>query len=312
MRRERLKAAMDLHLRAGRQLTLLTLTVPHDKSDSLEMVLDQLLGGHRRLLNAGRTGVELRESLGIVGSERILEVTHGANGWHPHLHLVLAHDRPVNDLGRLQQRIQESWKRVLALGGLVAAARGADLRMVTDPAGLAHYLTKPPLGRAGLTGVFRVLAHRLECHANSCATCRRSLWIWREYVDAMRARRRFASSGARLPAVREAGTAEDDGSGDPCLARPQRQFLSPSALRGRSSGVGPTLGAVGVDVWAPVGGSSWARPRAPPGTPRGRLETVLRCPQGVPGGRGLSKSCVCHLSTWGGRVLLRGKSITTN
>lgn len=44
-----------------------------------------------------KTVRQLRTSLRLVGTIRAAEVTHGFNGWHPHLHPVHLFERPVSD-----------------------------------------------------------------------------------------------------------------------------------------------------------------------------------------------------------------------
>jgi len=42
-----------------------------------------------RRTTTGRAGKDFRKLLGIKGTIRALEVTHGQNGFHPHLHVLL-------------------------------------------------------------------------------------------------------------------------------------------------------------------------------------------------------------------------------
>ncbi len=67
---------------------LLTQTVPHTRRDALEPLLERFTTALMKF--KGQRGYErVRKQFQIAGSIRALEVTHGANGWHPHAHTIL-------------------------------------------------------------------------------------------------------------------------------------------------------------------------------------------------------------------------------
>ncbi len=69
-------------------VVLVTQTVPHSRRD----VLEPLLRGFTEALRhfKGTRGYRTAQKrFGIAGSIRALEVTDGANGWHPHAHTIL-------------------------------------------------------------------------------------------------------------------------------------------------------------------------------------------------------------------------------
>ena len=57
---------------------------------------------------------------GYVGSVRALEVTYGANGWHPHLHVLVFTQVGMSDRQRLrlQTDLRKKWATVVARCGL--------------------------------------------------------------------------------------------------------------------------------------------------------------------------------------------------
>lgn len=83
-RRHELRQAVASHQSGGGSVLLATFTLPHQACDSPTGLLDRLLAAYLRLWS-GRDRVRLP---GLVGTVRALEVTHGANGWHPHLHVL--------------------------------------------------------------------------------------------------------------------------------------------------------------------------------------------------------------------------------
>ncbi len=83
VRGEELQAALAAH---GRDRTLLvTLTMRHHVGMMLQP-LRRVLGEANSELWSGRAGMALRAQIGLIGSVRANEQTHGRNGWHPHQH----------------------------------------------------------------------------------------------------------------------------------------------------------------------------------------------------------------------------------
>lgn len=69
---------------------VLSLTVRHGLGSDLRKVRKGLANAWRGVAR-GRPWDKFKQSIGMVGTVRALEVTHGSHGWHPHLHvLVLA------------------------------------------------------------------------------------------------------------------------------------------------------------------------------------------------------------------------------
>ncbi len=115
-RRAELAHAIGQHGQGGGDVLLLTLTNPHKLGDSLaEAVERQARAMHR--FNSPRQAVKLWESIGCVGTVRAWEVTHGANGWHPHFHLLLF-VRAGLDLTELRERCYALWANSCRLAGL--------------------------------------------------------------------------------------------------------------------------------------------------------------------------------------------------
>jgi hypothetical protein len=102
-----------------------------------------------------------QEQFGVTGSIAAVEVTHGAAGFHPHLHVVTCHDTPVSQelLEELAGRWFPRFERALARRGFSAleCQGGLDVRTVTpDSSGaLGVYLAKFALevtGGMSMTG----------------------------------------------------------------------------------------------------------------------------------------------------------------
>ena len=73
----------------GLWVQLLTLTFPHGLGDRLPVIKRKLLKAYSASMMSGKYGQKLRSELGFTGTIRALEVTHGQNGWHPHIHVLI-------------------------------------------------------------------------------------------------------------------------------------------------------------------------------------------------------------------------------
>lgn len=90
-RRLELGAFMELHSDSGGFMVMITLTIPHTRTDKLTSLLgdSKRNSGFRAALRRFRNSRGFKrtmKTLGYVGLVRSLEVTYGANGWHPHSH----------------------------------------------------------------------------------------------------------------------------------------------------------------------------------------------------------------------------------
>ncbi len=106
------------HVAEGGTLAMLTLTVRHDRSQSLLELVEAVRSSWRKV-QRHRRWAKLRPEL--VGTITALEVTHGPNGWHPHLHLLLFL-RPGADglVDELEQWMPATW--MATVGTMLEAA----------------------------------------------------------------------------------------------------------------------------------------------------------------------------------------------
>lgn len=138
--------AISAHLANGGTAAMLTLTMRHNRTDGLEALWDGL-GAAWRAVTSGRAWMDDRSEFGLVGVCRVVEATHGRNGWHLHIHAVLFFDREpeAGTLPALGARLFGRWRDALRRHGFrpPSARHGIDLRMATGEGdGLAEYLAK--------------------------------------------------------------------------------------------------------------------------------------------------------------------------
>jgi hypothetical protein len=98
-----------------RTVQMLTLTVTHRRGQALRDLCSVLL----RALNRLRTRRRVRELFArhVEATVRALEVTHGRNGWHPHLHVLLVTDAWTDAERRV---LEEEWLLVAPEGTTVS------------------------------------------------------------------------------------------------------------------------------------------------------------------------------------------------
>ena len=89
---------------------MLTLTLPHDQGDELRPMRRHVARAWR-YVQTGAPWKRLTARLGLVGTCRALEVTHGPNGWHPHLHVLVLVRAPLLApvQGELLEYIRRRW-----------------------------------------------------------------------------------------------------------------------------------------------------------------------------------------------------------
>lgn len=192
--------------RAG-ALLFVTVTLPHDEGDALEP-LWKACAKSWSLIWAGDGGIELRDDYGITGAIRALEVTHGANGWHPHLHVLLFLEAELDqaDVDHLETELYDRWVAGVTSFGYRQPTRrnGIDVERVGSIDALGDYLTElaegwsPNMelarldlkaGRRGGRSPLELLASAYNAGDELALTpdvdqARRDLKLWREFEQA--------------------------------------------------------------------------------------------------------------------------------
>ena len=144
-RADEIQRAVASHITGGGGALFITMTLPHGKKDPLRGLLKQVTQGWGKIMNR-RSGRDWRDRLGLLGYIRAVEVTHGANGWHPHLHLLVLTETPVLSDTRaafgawltsqwVTYTSDRAWK---ATGG----KWGVDVQDVTGSDGVTKYVAK--------------------------------------------------------------------------------------------------------------------------------------------------------------------------
>lgn len=219
---------------------LLTLTIRHRFGDELRPLRSGVARAWRRFIR-GAPFKRFASRVGLVGNVRALEVTHGGNGWHPHLHVVLLARDPAQ-LAREHAWIVDRWQAaVVAELGAAAepnAAHGVDLRACAK----ADYLAKlglevtsprPKSARAGNRSPFEILsaidAPALVSDERDPDERREDVYLWQTWCEDMKGARMLTWSRG----LRVAAGLEPEKSDDEIVAEPEGDrvvaFVAPQA-----------------------------------------------------------------------------------
>jgi len=201
---------------------LVTFTLSHTRQDKLKDVLGVLTDSYRKV-RSGKGWELFERGFQIVGGVRALEVTHGANGWHPHLHVLLfCRVRP--DADAIKQTLWARWHHALERNHSTAMfEHGVDVQIafgdVADYVskfgheplkdskrwGLEHELTKSPTklarGDRGRTP--------LQLLADYAGGDKQAGAIWKEYAVTFKGQRQLVWS-KRLRAMLKLGQEKSD------------------------------------------------------------------------------------------------------
>lgn len=225
----------------GWTVWLITLTLRHEKGEALADLFDVLAKGWNRF-RSGKAFVSLRDRAGGFEYVRGYDLTHGKNGWHPHLHLVVALGPGAGDGKDAAAAVLERWKGCLSALKREALDRGLDCQPARNPAAAAAYamtlagiskhadrktkaLTPEQAKKAAQVG-FSTVAEATAAAAKrgwadggetaadlrekAVAGNRRAFALFAEYARATKGRRAVVvSQGLKLQEEQEAATADD-------------------------------------------------------------------------------------------------------
>ena len=138
-RRSEIKAALLNSHSLGYSARFVTLTLAHHSFDRCETLISNIIHSYSNVRGFGSCKRK-RKKYGIVDI-RSIEVTHGVNGWHPHIHLIIL-SKDKEGLKEYSEYIVEAWVRHCNNEGLKCSPDAQDNRKVYGKAGIASYVSK--------------------------------------------------------------------------------------------------------------------------------------------------------------------------
>lgn len=150
-RAEELTQLNGRHAEKKGSMLLATLTLPHSEGDSLKPLRKHVSRAWGNVTR-GAPWERWKKRLGLVGTVRALEVTHGPNGWHPHLHvaLYLTAGATREMQGELREWLARQWRRYITERtpeGRSYRAPSVEHGVTVQPLRGSQYLAK--MGLAG-------------------------------------------------------------------------------------------------------------------------------------------------------------------
>lgn len=141
------EVAMSENAKRGGQSLFVTFTQPHNSTDDLKSLVKRQQESISKVFSNGSVRRFLAAH-GYIGQIRAFEVTHGANGWHPHLHIIMLFDRiTVNKkTDQLHALLYKFWAQYIVQKGgqMPTENHGVDVRLPRkgDSEEIAAYVAK--------------------------------------------------------------------------------------------------------------------------------------------------------------------------
>ncbi|CAG1770827.1 hypothetical protein BAC3_01351 [uncultured bacterium] len=140
-RAEELTIASYIWRQSGGFVSMFTFTLSHNVKQTLHSVLNTLREAHRKF-KSGSPFKKIQSRYGWAGSVCALEVTHGLNGWHCHLH-ELVFLTPLSDdaYRNLERDAKKRWiDSLAAVQGSATYEHGLDIQVGDDK--VSEYIAK--------------------------------------------------------------------------------------------------------------------------------------------------------------------------
>lgn len=190
-KRTKIERAMRIGARAaswfnGATWRMLTVTLRHNGTESLLSLRKGVMGAWRRMRQNGT--IQRLWKKRVFASVRAIEVTHGENGWHPHLHIViLSTEWSADELATLER----AWCEAVLdeLGEQAEPDPAVGLRWTRERANTAYYLSKLGLEMTHIAAKrARGITSRnqWDIARDAVKGDERSIALWREYELAMK------------------------------------------------------------------------------------------------------------------------------
>lgn len=126
-RRPELQRLIEWAYSEGMAPSMVTLTFPHTKFDSLGDLVSKQRAAFVKL-RKGKVWDKFKQHFGYSGLVRSLELTHGKNGWHPHTHEIwLIRGLTSAERDDFKARILARWIKSCAAVGLLDLADPVQL-----------------------------------------------------------------------------------------------------------------------------------------------------------------------------------------
>ncbi|KZK78192.1 Replication protein [Pseudovibrio sp. W64] len=142
-RAEEVEELVRAHERQGNGMVFMnTLTMRHTSHDTCNELRQLLLWAWDQLIRSGHWK-RVKERFGVHGYIRAFEITHGVNGWHPHLHILWFTDElSEEEQNELKFEIFDRWSDLMAKKGIEVSLKAQDFYKAENPQKAGQYISK--------------------------------------------------------------------------------------------------------------------------------------------------------------------------
>lgn len=142
-RAQEVRFMTEMWQNTGGGVLFATLTIRHNHGDDLRILYDLAYRQAWYNFSRHRSFIKAKKQYGFKWYIRAFEVTHGANGWHPHLHLILFVERSLTSTERkaFEHSIFKAWNASITGMGLPSVSRSRGITL-QDGSRAADYLAK--------------------------------------------------------------------------------------------------------------------------------------------------------------------------
>ncbi len=199
-RRIEAEEIIQAHRSTGGAVYMATFTVRHHPFQRCADLREAVSAGWRKV-QQGSVWRGMKQRLGVVGTVRALEVTHGENGWHPHLHVLVCTRGPLTELetAQLRRDLFKRWDWAVQQIGLKPCSPDAfKFDLCESPEDAGAYVAKwgasselvkghSKMARGSGMSPWQLLAEAGKGSAKAAA-------LFREYADAFKGARQLTWS----------------------------------------------------------------------------------------------------------------------
>ena len=130
------------HQAAGGTAAMLTLTIGHNSFDACRVLRGDVSNMWSKVI-AGAPWKRAKAKAGVVGFIRALEVTHGGNGWHPHLHILMFFEGgDKTKIAEFMEWIVDRWMARADVAERKCSRLAQQWDIATTPKEAGDYVTK--------------------------------------------------------------------------------------------------------------------------------------------------------------------------
>lgn len=229
-RRQDLSDCLDAHVAAGElvgppmlgqprggDVFMALFTVPHVYEETCADLKAFVTKAWSKMI-AGKAWQLAKDRFGIIGYVRALELTHGANGWHPHIHSLFLTAELTEEM-ELEMRlfVGDRWAAIVkrTTGKDVNLSVGFGFHRAANVSQAGDYVAKWGVDRE-MTKANQKKSRRggnspFQLLDNAIAGDHRARWTFREYALAMKGTRQLTwSNGLRKLYLKSPELSDED------------------------------------------------------------------------------------------------------